>query len=122
MIEVRDSLDGAGKADTDWDDAVTLTVNVTDVAEPPDAPADLAVSSTANGLTVTWTAPVMTGKPPLTGYGVEQRLRTSAAGAVTPVWGAWTDASHTGTAASSSITPSFDAGETASVYAAVNQG
>ncbi len=46
----------------------------------------------------------MTGKPPLTGYGVEQRLRTSAAGAVTPVWRAWTDASHTGTAASSSIT------------------
>ena len=104
VIEVRDSKDGAGKADTDWDDAVTLTVNVTDVAEPPDAPADLAVSSTANGLTVTWTAPVMTGKPPLTGYDVEQRLRTSAAGAVTPVWGAWTDASHTGTAASSSIT------------------
>ena len=104
VIEVRDSKDGAGKADTDWDDAVTLTVNVTDVAEPPDAPADLAVSSTANGLTVTWTAPVMTGKPPLTGYDVEQRLRTSAAGAVTPVWGAWTDASHTGTAASASIT------------------
>ncbi len=104
VIEVRDSKDGAGKADTVWDDAVTLTVNVTDVAEPPDAPADLAVSSTANGLTVTWTAPVMTGKPPLTGYGVEQRLRTSAAGAVTPVWGAWTDASHTGTAASASIT------------------
>ncbi len=104
VIEVRDSKDGAGKADTDWDDAVTLTVNVTDVAEPPDAPADLAVSSTANGLTVTWTAPVMTGKPPLTGYGVEQRLRTSAAGAVTPVWGAWTDVSHTGTAASASIT------------------
>ena len=104
VIEVRDSKDGAGKADTVWDDAVTLTVNVTDVAEPPDAPADLAVSSTANGLTVTWTAPVMTGKPPLTGYDVEQRLRTSAAGAVTPVWGAWTDASHTGTAASSSIT------------------
>ena len=66
VIEVRDSKDGAGKADTVWDDAVTLTVNVTDVAEPPDAPADLAVSSTANGLTVTWTAPVMTGKPPLT--------------------------------------------------------
>ncbi len=104
VIEVRDSKDGAGKADTDWDDAVTLTVNVTDVAEPPDAPADLAVSSTANGLTVTWTAPVMTGKPPLTGYDVEQRLRTSAAGAVTPVWGGWTDLSHGTTTASASIT------------------
>ena len=104
VIEVRDSKDGAGKADTVWDDAVTLTVNVTDVDEPPDAPGDLAVSSTANGLTVTWTAPVMTGKPPLTGYDVEQRLRTSADDALAVVWGAWTDASHTGTAASASIT------------------
>ncbi len=104
VIEVRDSKDGAGKADTDWDAAVTLTVNVTDVDEPPDAPADLAVSSTANGLTVTWTAPVMTGKPPLTGYDVERRLRTSADDALAVVWSAWTDLSHTGTAASASIT------------------
>ena len=49
VIEVRDSKDGAGKADTDWDDAVTLTVNVTDVAEPPDAPAD------GDDLTYRWT-------------------------------------------------------------------
>ena len=45
----------------------------------------------------------MTGKPPLDGYDVEHRLRTSADDAVNEVWGTWTDALHTGTAASASI-------------------
>ena len=110
VVEVRDSKDGAGKDDTDWDDSIILTVNVTDVAEPPDAPADLAVSSTANGLTVTWTAPVMTGKPVLTGYDVEHRLRTSAADSVSEVWGVWTDVPHSDTTASANI-GSLTAGE-----------
>ena len=103
VVEVRDSKDGAGKADTDWDDSIILTVNVTDVAEPPDAPTDLAVTPVASGLTVTWTAPVMTGKPPLDGYNVEHRLRTSAADAVSEVWGVWTDVPHSDTTASASI-------------------
>ena len=103
VIEVRDSKDGAGRDDTDWDDAITLTVNVTDADEPPGAPGDLAVTPVESGLDVTWTAPVMTGKPPLTGYDVERRLRSSAADAPAEVWGDWTDASHSGTTASASL-------------------
>ncbi len=102
-IQVRDSRNAAGTTDTDWDDAITLTVNVTDADEPPGAPTGVEVTSTANGLDVTWTAPVMTGKPPLTGYDVESRLRSSAADAPTEVWGDWTDASHSGTTASASL-------------------
>ena len=104
VIEVRDSKDGAGRADTDWDDAITLTVNVTDADEPPGAPTVVQVTSTANGLDVAWTAPVMTGKPPLSGYDVERRLRSSAADAVSETWGTWTDVSHGDTSTSADIT------------------
>ena len=59
----------------------TLTVTVTDVAEPPLAPTALSVSAkagTSNTLSVSWTAPVNTGRPALSGYDVEWKLSTAA--------------------------------------------
>ena len=50
----------------------SLTINVTDVDEPPDAPAAPTVARTSpTSMTVNWTAPDVTGKPPINGYDVE---------------------------------------------------
>ena len=49
----------------------SLTINVTDVDEPPDAPAAPTVArASSSSVTVTWAAPDVTGKPDLTGYEV----------------------------------------------------
>ena len=69
---------------TDGDNAaatIGLTVTVTDVAEPPDAPAEPDVTANAssgtNTLDVDWTAPANTGGPPITGYHVRYRISGS---------------------------------------------
>ena len=85
-VRVRDSKNAAGVADTAWDTTLALTVTVTDALEPPEAPTNVGAAGIVNGLRVTWTEPVMAGKPGLEGYDVEYALRTSADG-VTPVWG-----------------------------------
>ena len=67
----------------------SVAVTVTDEDEPPpapDAPA-VAAASTAS-LTVTWTAPAMDGRPPVTGY--DLHYRTDG--------GSWTDAGPDGLA------------------------
>ena len=66
---------------------LALTVSVTDTLEPPAAPTNVAAAGIANGLRVTWTAPVMTNKPVLEGYDMEHSLRTSADGASPVTWG-----------------------------------
>ena len=73
-----------------------ITVTVTDVdGEAPSAPATPTISSvTASGFTVSWTAPENTG-PEITNYAVQYRV----SGAVT-----WTDAGHSGTALTLSLT------------------
>ena len=49
----------------------SLTINVTDVDEPPDAPAAPTVAGTSvSSVTVTWVAPDVTGKPEITDYDV----------------------------------------------------
>ena len=56
-------------------DATTVTINVTDVDEPPgkpDAPTVAAKTDTHAALTVTWTAPTNTG-PAIDSYDVEYR-------------------------------------------------
>ena len=62
---------------TDDSTPLTLTVNVTNVNEPPDAPTDLSVSTNddnpTTALDVSWTAPDTTGIPPITGYDVQHR-------------------------------------------------
>ena len=60
-----------------WIRAKTITVNVTDVDEPPGAPTDLSVSTNddnpSTALDVSWTAPDADGIPPITGYDIQYR-------------------------------------------------
>ena len=54
-----------------------VTINVTDVAEPPDAPATPIVSAVAGStpsLSVSWTAPANEGRPPIERYSVQWRV------------------------------------------------
>ena len=63
--------DGAATA------VATVTINVTDVAEPPDAPATPIVSAVAgstHSLSVSWTAPANEGRPPIESYSVQWRV------------------------------------------------
>ena len=65
--------------------SVDVTVEVTDVDEPPLAPAAPSVGpapGSMTGLTVVWTAPSNTGRPELSSYDVRYRRGTS---------GDWTD-------------------------------
>ena len=68
--------DGTATADA------TVTISVTDVAEPPTAPAAPAVagvSGSTTSLMVSWTAPGNTGKPAIASYDVQYRQGTSGA-------------------------------------------
>ena len=79
-----------GEAHTD----VAVDITVTDVNEPPDAPATPTVTANSStGLTVTWQAPRNTG-PDITDYDVQFRVGDS--GTPTPV-------THTGTATQTDI-------------------
>ncbi len=86
VVKVNDGRGGT--------DSIDITINVTDVDEPPDTPS--APTVTSNGTTslnVTWSAPANTG-PPINDYDVRYRAGNS---------GPFTDASHTGTARQTTI-------------------
>ncbi len=78
-FESRDSYsvtvradDGNGGADT-----IAVTIDVTDVDEPPDAPAAPSVSATPGSTTsldVGWTAPRNSGRPAITSYDLQYRV------------------------------------------------
>ena len=71
--------DGTATADA------SVTIGVTDVDEPPSAPATPAVSAVSGSttrLTVSWAAPGNAGKPAIASYDVQYRLGSS---------GAWSD-------------------------------
>ena len=54
-----------------------VTISVTDVDEPPDAPATpmvSAVSGSTPSLSVSWTAPANEGRPPIESYSVQWRV------------------------------------------------
>ena len=108
-IQVKDSKNAAGVASLTWDDTVVVTVGVQDVSERPSAPTGLGVLAAANGLRVSWTAPDMTGKPPVTGYKLHYSRRDFAAGP--GQWGNWVDHAHAGTGTSTTIT-GLTAGDT----------
>ena len=79
-VEVSDRKDSNDNADTKIDDTIAVTINVTDVAEPPAAPTiSVSASSTTptTKIDVSWTAPDMTGKPAITDYDVRYRLSTA---------------------------------------------
>ena len=90
--------DGNGGSDT-----VAVTISVTNAVEIPLAPGMPAVSATSGSTTsldVSWTAPVNTGRPALSGYKLQYRQGSS---------GGWTDHAHSGTGTSAtiaSLTPS----------------
>ena len=62
---------------TDNSAPLMITVNVTDLNEPPGAPTGLSAStnhdSPTTALDVSWTAPDTSGIPPITGYDVQYR-------------------------------------------------
>ena len=72
-------------SDDSASDTIAVTVDVTNVDEPPLTPAPPVVSSVANSttsLSVSWTAPANTGRPPIASYDLQYREGTS---------GPWTD-------------------------------
>ena len=76
-------------------DTVNVTINVTDVAEKPGAPAAPTLdSSTQTSLTVSWSAPTTNTGPAISDYDVQYRPGTS---------GSWTDLTHDGTATSATV-------------------
>ena len=69
--------------ETDDSTPLTLTVNVTDVNEPPGPPTGLSISpnqsNPASALDVIWVPPDTTGIPEVTGYEVQHRIGDSGA-------------------------------------------
>ena len=98
-VNVTDGKNASGTADTTADDTIAVTINVTDVNEPPAAPAAPTVSQNSTTpttkLDVSWTAPTNTGKPAIDDYDVQYRLSGA---------NSWTDASFTGTTTSTTLT------------------
>ena len=77
-------------------DTVAVTITLTNVVEIPLAPVAPTVAATSGSTTsldVSWTAPVNTGRPALSGY--KLRYRTGSGG--------WTDHAHSGTGTSATI-------------------
>ena len=99
-VNVSDKKASDGTADTAIDDTIAVTINVTDVNEPPPAPAAPTVAANTttptSKLDVSWTAPTMTGKPAITDYDVQYRLTNDT--------GAWTSHAFTGTGTSTTLT------------------
>ena len=83
-----------GTATTD----ASVTISVTDVDEPPSAPATPAVSAVSGSttrLTISWAAPANAGKPAIANYDVQYRLGSS---------GAWIDGPQDVTGTTTTIT------------------
>ena len=77
---------------------ITVTINVTDVAEKPDKPDPptlAAVTGSSTSLTATWTAPGLNDGPAITGYAVGYKVSTDTS---------WTSFTHTGTGVTATIT------------------
>ena len=82
--------DGQGGSNT-----IEVTINLTDVREPPETPDPPSVSATSStSLTVTWTEPTNTG-PGISDYDVQYRQGTS---------GAFTDVNYNGTGTTTTLT------------------
>ena len=77
-MQVSDGKDTNDNPDTVIDDTIEVTINVTDVNEPPAKLAAPTVTLDSNNPTteidVSWVAPNMSGKPALSDYDVQYRL------------------------------------------------
>ena len=98
-VNVTDKKAADGTADTAIDDTISVTINVTDVNEPPDAPAAPTVwqntATPKTKLDVSWTAPDMTGKPAISDYDVQYKKSADST---------WTSHSFTGTGTTTTLT------------------
>ena len=65
QVQARDNQGGA--------DTIEVTVNVTDVDEPPSAPTPIADGSGETWITIRWVAPDNRGRPPITSYNIRHR-------------------------------------------------
>ncbi len=100
--EVTDGEDADGNAEDPpiADDTIEVTVEVTNVEEPPGAPTGVAAAAASQtGLTVSWTAPVDAGAVPTSTHD----LRWFAGDADPADATQWTEVSDTGAATSASI-------------------
>ena len=97
--EAKDSYTVTVTASDGTSTAVAIvTIGITDVDEPPDAPATPAVSGVSGSttsLTVSWAAPANDGRPDIDSYDVQYREGTS---------GAWSDGEEDVTATSTTLT------------------
>ena len=96
-MNVTDGKNASGTADTTADDTIAVTINVTDVNEPPAAPTiTVAANSTTpeSKIDVSWTAPTNTGKPAISDYDVQYKLSGA---------NSWTSHSFSGTGTSTTI-------------------
>ena len=96
-VSIADGKDPDGNAETEpaADATHAVTINLTDVDEPPPAPeAPTVTSTTASSVKVAWTAPDMAGKPEITDFEVQYRQSGTTA---------WTDAAFDGTDTSTTI-------------------
>ena len=92
------SVTGATVEIIDDDASPTVTIPITDVDEPPDAPTSptvSAVSGSTTSLSVSWAAPGNAGKPAIASYDVQYRLGSS---------GTWTDGPQDVTGTTTAIT------------------
>ena len=74
----------------------SLTINIDDVLEPPGTPPGTpgVTGASTTSIAVTWTAPNMTGKPPISDYDIRQRVEGTTA---------WTDSGIDTTSTSATI-------------------
>ena len=80
--EANSSYSVTVKADDNYGgaDTITVTINITDVDEPPAAPAVptvVAVAGTSDSLSVRWLAPDNAGKPDIDSYDLQYRKGTT---------------------------------------------
>ena len=98
-VSVSDGKDAGGNPDAAADDTISVTINVSDVSEPPTAPEAPTVtqpnSDPEASLVVAWTAPDMSGKPAITDYDVRYRVKESTG---------WSSAAHDGSGTTTTLT------------------
>ena len=98
ILQVSDRKDEQGTGDDVVDDTIAVTVNVTDVVEPPIQPAAPTVRAAGTDgdttLAIGWTAPDNAGRPDISDYDVQYRAGSA---------GSFSDWNHTGTATSATI-------------------
>ena len=79
-LNVSDSKDDDGNADSEVDDTITITINLTDEPPPPRMAlpgfSAAGAADTTSMLILRWTAPILPeGTPRVTGYDVRYRMQ-----------------------------------------------